>query len=386
MNDVETTLRDALTARATTVTHDPDAYAAILRRRERRHLSRWARPIGAVAAVAAVVGVVAVVVRAPHRDAVVPAGGVPRYVVTARPLSARAAEVVVVDADDLAGQPVARMGPPTDRDVLRVFAAAGDDHTFYAAWASADTCRSAVYRLAAPSGGTTRALDVAGDVTGLAVSPDGRRIAYAMWADGPAESFCGGTHEIHVRDLASGRERVWAVPSAADLRIHSIVGLVWSPDGRYVAFAYADRAVHRIDTTAAAGALPSLPPDPQVTGVDESGLPPAGTTCYTATPAYLPTGELVAAYHCADNRTQVAEPLRLVVLDPVTRHPGRTLFALPARSQARWVAFDRSGRHAFLGLVEPAAGQDPEEAPRTIRRWDGGELRKVAEGQFPVSW
>lgn len=384
MNDLDTVLRDALDARVAGVTHDPDAYTEILRRRARRRVTRWARPIGAVAATAAVVGLVAVAVRAPDRDPVVPAGGVPRHVVAVRHVPTDAFEVAVVRADDLAGRPVARMSAPTDRTTLRAVAAVGDDRTFYAAWSGIDECRGRLYRLSAPSGDSTPVLDVAGDVTGLAVSPDGRRIAYSMWADGPGESICGGTHEIHVRDLASGQERVWATPGA--LRIYSIVGLVWSPDGRYVAFGYGDQEVHRIDTTTAPVALPSLPPDPLITNVDENGVPAAGTTCLTATPAYLPTGELVAAYHCVDNRTRAAEPTRLVVLDPVTRRPGRTLLPYPAGTQPRWLALDPTGTHALLGVATPSADGDTAQ----VYRWDAGTApRRVLDGdaaRWPIAW
>jgi hypothetical protein len=376
MNDLDTILRDALDARAAHVAHDPDAYAGILRRRERRRRTRWAVPIGAVAATAAVVGIVAVVVRAPRTDSAVPAGGVPRNVVTVRQVSADTVEVAVVGADDLAGRPVARMSAPAGQDALRAVTAVGDDHTFYAAWTSVAVCRSGLYRLSAPSGGSAPVLNVDGDVTGLAVSPDGRRIAYSMWAEGPGESFCGGTHELHVRDLASGQERVWATTSAGALRTFSIVGLAWSPDGRYVAFGYGDQEVHRIDTAAAPGTLPSLPPDPLVTNVDENGLPAAGTTCHTATPAYLPTGELVAAYHCVDNRTQAGGPVRLVVLDPVTRRPGRTLFTYPAGTQPQWLALDPTGAHALLGVTTPSADGDT----RQVYRWDAGTAPREVPG------
>jgi dipeptidyl aminopeptidase/acylaminoacyl peptidase len=383
MNDLATVLRDALDARVAHVAHDPVAYAEILRRRARRRLTRRARPIGVVAATAAVVGIVAVVVRPPDSDPVVPAGGAPSRVVTVRHVSADAFEVAVLGADDLAGRPVARMGAPANLGTLRAVAAVGDDRTFYAAWTSLDDCRGRLYRLVAPSGASPPVLDVAGDVTGLAVSPDGRRIAYAMWADGPGESICGGTHEIHVRDLASGQERVWATRSAGDLRIYSIVGLAWSPDGRYVAFGLGDQEVHRIDTTAAPVTIPSLPPDPFVTNVDESGLPPAGTTCYTATPAYLPTGELVAAYRCVDNRTLAAERARLVVLDPVTRRPGRTLLTYPAGTEPRWLALDPTGAHALLGVTA-------DDDTYLVYRSDGGtEPRQVLDGdaaRWPTDW
>jgi hypothetical protein len=385
MTDLETALRDALSARATAVVPDPDAYAAVLRRRARRRLTRWVRPIGAVAATAAVVGIVAVAVRAPDRDPLVPAGSVPRHVVAVRRAPTDPFEVAVVRADDIAGRPVARMSAPADLANLRAVAAVGDDRTFYAAWSSIDECRARLYRLSAPSGDAAPVLDVAGEVTGLAVSPDGLRIAYSVWGDGPGESICGGTHEVHVRDLASGQERVWATASGA-LRTYSIVGLDWSPDGRYVAFGYGDQEVHRIDTTTAPVVLPSLPPDPRVTNVDENGLPAAGTTCLTATPAYLPTGDLVAAYHCVDNRTQAAEPTRLVVLDPVTRRPGRTLLTYPAGTQPQWLALDPTGAHALLGVTTPSADADTAQ----VYRWDAGTgPRRVLDGdaaRWPIAW
>ncbi|HEU0131591.1 MAG TPA: hypothetical protein VFQ85_11450 [Mycobacteriales bacterium] len=386
MNDLDTVLRDALNARVAHVAHDPDAYAEVLRRRARRRLTRWVRPIGAAAATAAVVGLVAVAVRAPGRDPAEPAAGVPRTVVTVRHLSERTFEAAVVGADDLAGQPVTRMGAPADRDVLRAVASVGDDRTYYAAWANLDECRSRLYRLSAPSGGSAPVLDLAGDVTGLAVSPDGRRIAYSIWADGPDESICGGTHELHVRDLASGRDQVW--PVTGDLRNYSVVDLTWSPDGRYIAFAYGDQFVHRIDTTAAPTPLPSLPVDFRVDrpNLDESGVPlHPGTTCYSATPAYLPTGELVAAYHCVDHQSLREEPIRLVVLDPVTGRPGRTLFAYPVGAQPQWLTFDPTGAHALLGVTTPTPGDGPDRYQ--VYRWDAGTgLRLLPDDVALADW
>jgi hypothetical protein len=373
MNDLDTVLRDALDARAAYVAHDPDAYAGILRRRARRRLTRWAQPIGAVAATAAVVGIVAVVARAPHTGPVAPAGHVPSRVVTVRGVSATVAEMDVVDAGDLAGKPVARMSAPAGRDGLSAIAAVGDDSTFYAAWTSVDACRTGLYRFSAPSGESARVLDVKGLVTGLAVSPDGRRIAYSMWADGPGPSFCGGDYELHVRDLASGQERVW---TAGDLRNYGIVGLAWSPDGRYLAFAYGDQEVHRVDTTAAPAALPALHLDPLLdrAHLDENGVPTIpGSTCLSATPAYLPTGELIAAYHCVDNQTLVVEPIRLVVLDPVTGRPGRTLFAYPAGTNPRWLTLDPTGAHGLLGVARTSDGGDTLE----VYRWDAGSAPRL---------
>jgi hypothetical protein len=311
---------------------------------------------------------------------------VPRHVVAVRdPL-----QVVVLDAGRLTGEPVAAL--PRSYGLPRAVATGHDDRTFYAALDSGDSrqCAGAVYRLTT-GGDVTRVFGVAGFLSGLAVSPDGRRIAYAAElhkADVPPPSSCGGEQVVRVRDLGSGAERTLAT-TRGNVRGAILEHLTWSPDGRYVAYAVGDQAVHRVEVDAAPVVVPALPTPAAVdrSRLDESGLPPAGTTCVASAPAYLPTGELAVAYRCTDDRSLAVQSMRLVVFDPVTQAPGRVLLTLDTSVVVRWVAFDPTGRHAYLGLLERRA--ESAEGVSTVRRWDGGALTPpLLEGRpaGPLSW
>ena len=72
-------------------------------------------------------------------------------------------------------------------------------------------------------------LDLPGDVTSAAISPDGLRLAYA--------SYLGDAHAVSVRTLADGRE-VRLAPAG----VGPAVDLTWSSDGRAVWFAVAPTA------------------------------------------------------------------------------------------------------------------------------------------------
>jgi hypothetical protein len=71
----------------------------------------------------------------------------------------------------------------------------------------------------------------------LALSPDGRLLAYVPWTDplcSPPSRPCEGKPEaIVVRDLPAGTQKTWAFTSTVPF----VTNLSWSPDGRYLAFA-----------------------------------------------------------------------------------------------------------------------------------------------------
>jgi hypothetical protein len=108
-----------------------------------------------------------------------------------------------------------------------------------------------------------------------------------------------------------------------------------------------------------------------------------GSMCTAAAPAYLPTGELVAEAECAPGGQWEAP--RIVVLDPVTLQIKRTLFQSPLGHSAKWMAFDRTGRHAIVA-VEIDEGRS-SSGSALLYRWDGaGEPQRVPQSRYRIAW
>jgi hypothetical protein len=338
MSAVEERLRDALAAQAGLVDFDPHAYATVVERRDRRRTTRWLRPVGALAATVLVAGLAAVAL-ARGGDRVVPASGAPARLVaiqgpsTSLPLP----RTVVLDA-----RTGAVLLATNDLDgVPRAVAAVGDGRTFYAALE--DDCLTKILRMEVP-GGFTEVARVRGKVDSLAASPDGRRLAYSYQPDPPCRS--GGlpwqAAELRVKDLPTGKERTWRSEGEVVLR-----DLAWSPDGRYLAYEYNDiHGIERLDTTAPGREFP-LPPQRKVT---------PRPFCYPADPAYLPSGELVAAIRCFPKGGSPTIQVR--PYDVATKQAGRELFRLPRETNGSdWLALDATGRYALAAVGSSGRGR-----------------------------
>lgn len=330
MTDVETRLRDALSARASAVTYDRAAYDAIARRRADRRFRRLAAPLAALAATAAIVGVATVSVRFPEPAG--PAGGGPARL----GVLLENGRAVIVARTDPGGPPLAQT-PPEYGEVGGISTADGE--TFYLSAATKGTCESVVFTMTA-DGRVTKLFDVAGGVTALAVSPDGRRLAYsAAVRRNERQGFpgCGIIADVHVRDLATTSEKVWV----GYLGVMPPRQMAWSADGRFLA--YDDVVtVSRIDTAAPVTRRPKP-------FLDDVPNPYGGGRCSPRSPAYLPTGELVVLVDCENAGTDDPTTSRAVVVDPATGRLGRVLFRLPNKLQSHWLTFDRTGENALVG-------------------------------------
>ena len=293
--------------------------------------------------------------------------------------------------------------------VPRTVAAAGDGATFYVA-ESGPVCTATIFRLTAA--GTEKVADVDLDVHSLAVSRDGRSLAYvgqrptadarevAAAARAGAPVPCRGETLLRVRDLGTGTERTWPRPSGRRGNhddVHGpIHGLTWSPDGRHLAaYDALNSAVVELDIAArspwAAAVLPHpVPPLPDS---------PPGERCTATGPEYLPDGELTALVKCVPrtrtSRTEWFVRTRLAMYDPATRRTGRTIIAFPADVIPTWVTLDARGTRAFVGGVFRGAYESiPPIGPgdvagldglftgaRVVYRWTaGGALGEIARG------
>lgn len=346
MNDVETRLRDALAARATGLSHDPTAYHAVLRRRARRRVTRRLRPVGAVVATAAVVAVAVAVTRPPAERPPV-AGAAPAYAVALR---ARLApepalwtdRVMVLSTTALGDDPVYEL-PASYGGGLDV-AGTGDGTTFFAATAAPD-CRSNLLRLG-PTGEPLLLGTVAGVVRGLAATADGARLAYGV--GGCADDGEGRRGELRVYDVAARAEQVWR--AADDMAVTSTT---WAPDGRRVAFDADLVRIVVVDTALPGRTLPDF----------ERRI----GSCVQEAPAFLPGGELTVFRTCPSGDPAV------VVWDADAGQPGRTVFAVPEDVRAGAVAFDRTGRHAYV-VAERRGAAFP-----VVFEWSGTGTARPAE-------
>ncbi len=240
MTDLEHVLRDALDARAGAVATDPLAYERVVRRRDRRRVSRWTA-VGAAAAAAVAVAAFAVPGRAP--EPVPPADPVP---VTVAPMPARVAAVQEGSLKLFKGfQFTDFSGTNPAGHATTAVATAGAGHYFFASLATQPEkpCRSHLGRLDVNADGTRSVFreeaaipgpaDVRGKVVGMAVTRDEARLAYFVRL--PRESgTCGADGELHVRDLRTGTERVWR-PADDDARLAELTSMSWHPDGRHLA-------------------------------------------------------------------------------------------------------------------------------------------------------
>jgi hypothetical protein len=204
--------------------------AADIRRRGRRHYQRVAAL--AVAGVVAAGGIALGL--GLRRTAAVPIVNQPRPPVTVTPPTAAPPESFVTvihggagaDSGDLAvvstatGKLLRSLAPATDT----TFTVSRDRRWAYF---QSSTASRGIYRVPY-AGGTATKVSGTAESPGLAVSPDGSRLAW--------EASAGNRPALRVRDLARGSERVLPVPGPlSGPRVINRGSWTWSPDGRQLA-------------------------------------------------------------------------------------------------------------------------------------------------------
>lgn len=368
MSDVETRLRDALAARATTVQGDPEAYAAVVRRRERRGVRRVVA-VGVAAAWVAIA--VTVAVARPVPDAAPPASPAP-----VGPAPAPENMGVVV-GDEVAqyesaaahrGQTMTSVG--WDGTAVAAF---GDGRRFVAAEQKGCTTRFVSFTVIDPQSVSRSDVpggNVAGRVMQLAVSPDGTRLAYSLRLP-LADGRCGNAGQIRVRDLRTGREQSWddGRPVTSETGPFYLSSLTWSADGRLLSLG---ERVAVLNTTLPGAKVEYLQyenyevPGYEVCAIDDRLFRGA-------------TGRTVLLLRCTKDIAEGNGAMQNIAFDfdPTTGRIGEQLFALPLRGQMDpwFLSFDRSGDHAFLKVLDASSGT------KRVYRWDrGAGIREVDLG------
>jgi hypothetical protein len=290
MNTLEDKVRAALRetgAEITPLSVPPLRLDGVSRRPGRAGVSgrRWALRLAPLAAAAAVAVVIAaslalsgLVHGRPHRAASGPFAGVPPYYIVLAGQNPSPAVIQRQQAEIRAtasGAVLWRVAPPPPYNTFTAVAA-GNDHTFVLAaekWkvtrkdggTSYQSTAFKFFLLRLGAGGHVRRLTplpippepARAEVSGFALTPDGRRFAVALRGDdgGPGP-------EIQVFSLPAGAERVWTWPDGGPIT-NNAGGqgevLSWSGDGHTLAFQQwvAGNIIHirLLDTTTPGGSL-----------------------------------------------------------------------------------------------------------------------------------
>jgi hypothetical protein len=217
-----------------------------------------------------------------------------------------------------------------------------------------DCGAATIYRV--PSDGHSAAVAI---LTGAspAVSPDGRKLAYAVATPSQAERQC--QNAVVVRDLQTGAERTWRYPDTPDYdtplyRDAVISEIDWAPDSTRLAYtlSYEGESVSVLNTET----------DADLGQTVEVVIPDGGGN--SSHPAWQPASGLLGVFNtrfecCFDDN--YTGPPRALLVD-VDRRLGIPL--LPAGRRVTTLDFDASGAHLLFV--------------------DGGRLYRRSGAQAPV--
>ncbi|MFN2626171.1 MAG: hypothetical protein ABR520_08840, partial [Mycobacteriales bacterium] len=291
--------------------------------------------------------------------------------------------------DGATGQPLHPLGD--DAQVVTT-AAVDDGRTYY--YASSSGCRSTIVgreSAGASPGATERStesfrVERNGAAADLAASPDGRRLAYVLEVSRPGDrpGLCP-LPELHVLDVTTGRDGIWtdrsyerdpAYPDSVGLSVRS---LSWAPDSRHLAY----MTWFCCDQTAGIRVLDTDAPGRDFLAPKMHGefFKVGASSCRLLASTYRGrTGELAAVQECWGEEGETDASHEVVVVDPQTGRPTRTLAALSTADDVyefHSLDFDRSGRH-FLATWEERS--DSGEQRVITVRWDGGEVHELTLG------
>ncbi|MBO2450464.1 PD40 domain-containing protein [Actinomadura barringtoniae] len=241
MNELERRLRDALHATADTVDEYKERPLPTHTFRSRTPSRRLVPILTAVAVLILIAG--ALGIRHLLHDDPKPLRKppvVPKYVVAAMPATKSRPSTLEV-REIHGGRQVAAQRVADHRLAFTSVAGSGDGRTFFVVVSprAADSCSADVRRLTLAPSGAIEDLQPTGlsfpfsSIRDLAVSPDGKKIAYAR-------SCTGGQNDMGSYDTAARTKTTWTVPAS-----QYVSSLAWTPDGRSIAFALASPGISR---------------------------------------------------------------------------------------------------------------------------------------------
>jgi hypothetical protein len=360
-------LQDALLAAANIMPVDP---ANVPNRSRIRHLPGWLVPLAAAACVVLVVGASLFVAR--HFASTGPPtapSDIPSYYVTASD-TYQSRQVLVRQTSDGKVTDQTQVPAPAGWQITGLSVAA-DNTTFFVTAAKADSSCPAnrLYRFSITGSGRITGFDrvgstVNGQLSALAASPDGERVASVTYACGAQFPLVS----VQVTNLTTGSVGTWTntVTAATPARVSSVVDLSWLPDGRTLALSYwwqpyaagqQDEAVLELDTASAGGSLQEYS---HVVWTQHQGC----TMCVY--------GALIGP----DGRTLIATAARPVGSDP-------------ALHSSIWdVRVERislaTGR--VEAILYAATATTAVDGPPTPRIWADGSGRQLLVGATQFGW
>ena len=348
---------------------DPAAMGAV-RRRGRRKLEGAAALV--LAGLLVMVGGVRLASEAGHRPGVGPI--VPVAPPAGPPAAAAPATFVAQVGDGAArrtaivdartGRVVRQVPGSTRRTELAVDAVVGPDlRSMYLPAGGpgpGSPCNQGWTRLDLATGARQPAFGGLTGVGEFSLSADGGTLAY-LHTSGPtaldwAQFQMRCRTELAVRDLASGRQRVWAIPAGASVR-----GLQLSPDGT--------RLVYLLTRTSGGDELLHLLPLAGTATVTDGDDLPAAGDCGPTMWRFLDDRSLLAftSHGCGGGYDNL-----LVRYDLTTRQVASTI-PLGLKVEPFTMDVDRTGRHVLITV----AGKPDDQHPATAYVVHGNRLQRV---------